>query len=304
MKRKLFILFAVAAGLFTASGASAEKLRVAATIPLLGDLARQVGGDAVEVVDLLKPGGEVHHFEPTASDLGRMRGVRVVFASGKHLESYLDKLRDSLGAGVKTVEVGKTIPSMKIDPENAVFMCCPEHMKGAIDPHWWHSAENMARAARIVRDEMAAADPANAAGYRSRGDAAASRFRSLKTEAERQLSVIPKADRKLVTAHAAFGYFCKEFGFKFVPLLGVSAEEDYSPKWVADAVKVIRDNNVKAVFPENQANPKVIREITRETGVAIGNPLNADGTSAGAGSTFEGMLRQNVAAIVKAYTGR
>ena len=304
MKRKFFILVAAVAGLLSATGASAEKLRVAATIPLLGDLARQVGGDAVEVIDLLKPGGELHHFEPTASDLGRMRGVRVVLASGKHLESYLDKLKDSLGSSVKIVEVGKTIPSLKIDPDNAVFMCCPEHMKGGIDPHWWHSAENMARAARIVRDELAAADPANAGGFRSRGDAAAGRYRSLKAEAERQLAVIPKADRKLVTAHAAFGYFCREFGFKFVPLLGVSAEEDYSPKWVAEAVKIIRENNVKAVFPETQANPKILKEITRETGVAVGSPLNADGTGAGAGSTFEGMLRQNVAAIVKAYTGR
>jgi zinc/manganese transport system substrate-binding protein len=298
MKRRIFIaLAALIAG--PALSASAA-LKVAATHPLLGDLLRQVGGSHVTVVDLLKPGGDAHHFEPTASDLRELRGASAVFASGKHLESYLGKLADSLGAGVTIIEVGRTIPSLKLEPGSEVFLCCPSHAKGGIDPHWWHGAENMARAARIVGDELARLDPAQADAYAAGAAATAKKFRGLKSWAQQQLATIPRDRRKLVTAHAAFGYLSKEHGLKFIPILGLAREEDYSPAYIAEAVKAIRDHKIQAVFPEDQANPKILREIVRETGVALGPPLIADGTSPGAGSTFEGMYRHNIEAIVKA----
>jgi zinc/manganese transport system substrate-binding protein len=279
--------------------ASAQaELKVAALHPILGDLARQVGGKHVEVVDLLQPGGDLHHFDPSAKSLSSIKGVRLVLASGKNAESYLDKLSDSLGAGVKIVEVGKPIPSLKISADNDIFMCCPAHAVGGIDPHWWHSADNMKRAARVVANEFTAADPANAADYKAGATAAEAKFSALKSWAQQQISVIPKANRKLVTAHAAYGYFCKEYGFKSIPLLGLSREDDPSAQYIANTIKVIRENNIRAIFPEDQANPKVLTEITRETGAKVGKELVADGTAPHA-HTFEDMLRHNVNAIVE-----
>ncbi len=299
--RFLRTLLGASAALLTASVApAAEPLKVAVTHPLLGDLVRQVGGGNVAVVDLLKAGGDVHHFEPTAGDLKALRGSRAVFAMGKKLESYLSKLPDSLGAGVKIVEVGRTIPSLKIEPGSELFMCCPEHSAGGIDPHWWHSAENCGRAARVIADELAKLDPAQAAAYKAGGVATAKKMSALKSWAQQQIAQIPRGERKLVTAHAAFTYFCKEYGFKFIPMLGLAGEEDYSPKYVAEAVKAIREQKVRGVFPEDQANPKILREIARETGVKVAKPLIADGTAPGAGSTVEGMFRHNVGVIVEA----
>jgi len=275
------------------------ELKVASLHPLLGDLARQVGGDKVTVTDLLKPGSDAHHFEPTSKDLASLKGVTLVLASGKHLESYLDKLADSLGSSVKIVEVGKPIPSIKIEASSEVFLCCPAHAAGGIDPHWWHSADNMKRAARVLADEFAAADPANSETYKTNADAAQQHFTALKSWAQQQFATIPKTDRKLVTAHAAFGYFCKEYGFKSLPVLGLSREDEASPKYLAETVKVIRDHNIRAVFPEDQANPKVLTEIARETNVKIGKSLIADGTSPSA-HTFETMLKHNVGVIVEA----
>jgi zinc/manganese transport system substrate-binding protein len=80
-------------------------VKVATLHPIIADLVRQVGGANVEVVEILKPGGDVHHFEPTAKDIAAMRGAKLIMASGKNLESYLDKLRDSVGAGVEVVEL-------------------------------------------------------------------------------------------------------------------------------------------------------------------------------------------------------
>jgi len=100
-------LFALCASL-----GSAQTLKVGSLHPLIGDLARQVGGDRMVIVDVLKPGSDMHHFEPTAKDVASLKGVSLVLASGKHLENYLDNLRDSLGS-VPVVEVGRTIPSIR-----------------------------------------------------------------------------------------------------------------------------------------------------------------------------------------------
>ncbi len=294
----LRLLSSVVALLLWSATASAQ-LKVASLHPLIGDLARQVGGDKVVVVDLMKPGADAHHFEPSTKDLGAAKGVKLVLASGKKLESYLPKVADTFAGTAKIVEVGRPIPSIKIEAGSDVYMCCPAHAAGGIDPHWWHSAENMRRAVRLLADEFAQVDPANAETYKTNADAASKRFAELKAWAQQQISVIPKADRKLVTAHASFGYFCKEFGFKTIPLLGISKEDEASLKYISEAIKLIKDNRIRAVFPEDQANPKVISEIVRETGVTIGKPLVADGTSPTA-HTFETMLRHNVEAIVSA----
>lgn len=293
--KTLLVLTTLLLGVVTSSTAA---IKVVALHPLLGDLAREVAGDKAEVVDLLKPGGDIHHFEPTARDVASIKGAAIIFASGKGLENFLGNLRDSV-PGIPLIEVGRTIPSIKIEPGQELFYCCPEHARGAIDPHWWHSADNMKRAARIMGDELAKVDPANADAYKAGAAAATTKIAGYKTWAQQQLAQIPRSERKLVTAHAAFSYFCKEFGFKSIPILGLGRQDEASASYVTETVKAIRDNNIKAVFPEDQANPKVLREIVRETGVKIGDHLVADGTNPDA-HTFSAMLRHNVDAIVKA----
>jgi zinc/manganese transport system substrate-binding protein len=297
MKTPLKLAAALLAVMFTASASA--QLKVAALHPLLGDLARQVGGDKVEVVDLLKPGGDAHHFEPTTKDLAAMKGVKIIFASGKKLESYLPKITDTFASTAEIVEVGRTIPSIKIEAGSEVFMCCPAHTAGGIDPHWWHSADNMRRAARVMADSMSKADAANAATYSANAETVSKKLAALKSWAQEQIAAVPRGDRKLVTSHASFGYFCKEYGFKTIPLLGISREDEASLKYVSETIKLIKEHHIRAVFADDQMNPKVLTEIVRETGVKVGKPLVADGTSTSA-HTFEAMLKHNVEAIVAA----
>jgi zinc/manganese transport system substrate-binding protein len=295
--KRLSLLFALLISLH--QPLQAEPMKVASLHPLISDLVQKVGGSHVQVISIIKPGADIHHFEPSGKDIAAMKNTRMLFASGKHLESYLEKLSDSLGASVKVVEVGKLVPSVVLNPDQAIFVCCPAHAKNGIDPHWWHSADSMKRAARIVADALSEVDPANESAYDAGGKTAAAEFDSLKKWAQQQISAIPRENRKLVTAHAAFGYFCKEYGFKSVPILGLSRESETSPQYLATAIQVIRENKIRAVFPEDQANPKVLTEIVRDTGVKIGRELIADGTSPQA-HTFETMLRHNVTAIVEA----
>ena len=291
-------------GFLAAALPSVAATKVASLHPILADLAQQVGGANVEVVEILKPGADVHHFEPAPKDLAEMRGAKLLLASGKGMESFLDKLRDSLGAGVKLVEVGAKIPSIPFvehehHHEGAKEEDHDDHHHGAEDPHWWHSAENMKRAARVVADELSAIDPANASAYAAGAKTASKRFGELKSWAQKEIAKVGKKDRLLVTAHGAFGYFCKEYGFEPISLLGIGRSDDASSKHVAETIEEIREHGIKAIFPEDQANPKVLAEIARSTGVKIGEPLIADGTAKVA-HTFETMLAHNVRSIVAA----
>ena len=133
-------------GLLAAAGTAAE-LKVATLHPLLADLARQVGGDRVEVVELLTKDDDPHHFEPTPENLRAAAGMDLCLASGKGLESYLPALRTILGEGSHLVEVGATIPSLAGGCNN------PDHNHDdEVDPHWWHSIDAFRRAATVTAE--------------------------------------------------------------------------------------------------------------------------------------------------------
>ena len=283
--------------LLCAASAGAQ-VKVATLHPLLTDLVQQVGGERVQVVELFRPGGDVHHFEPNAKDLLEMRGVVIIFASGLHLENYLESLRDSV-SGVPLIEVGATLPSLKIQPGQEALFDEDVDVKSGVDPHWWHSLDNVSRAARVVEEALAKADPAGAIAYQQGLAATSRRLATLQAWVRLQVARLPPQNRKLVTAHAAFGYFCKEFGFQAMPLLGLAREDEATTMHLAQTIKAIRDNHVRAVFPEDQANPKILREIVRETGVKLGEPLIADGTSPGR-QTIDSMFHHNVLAMVEA----
>lgn len=291
-----YILFLLAVAFV---GSVQADLKVATLHPLMTDLAQNVGGDRVEVVSLLRVGGDPHTFSPSPGDLARIAGSRLVLASGKGLEPYLDRVRASVQPGQEIFEVGKRIPSLKVEV-GEVFVCCPDHHHGAIDPHWWHSISNMQRAARYLGDEFARVDAENASFYKSNARAYSTRLDKLKSWATAQLAAIPKSRRKLVTAHAAFGYFCREFGFRSLPVQGLDRTSDPSPAYLAETIQILRKEKIAAVFPEQLANPKVLESMVRETGVKTGPALIADGTAQGAEATFEGMIRYNVNAIVSA----
>ncbi len=287
----------LAAAIFFAclSVTAQARLKVASLHPLMTDVARQVAGQHAEVVQLIGPNVSPHHFQPTPKSLLRAKGASLYLASGKNLETYLDKLRSTLGSSAKVVEVGRTIPSQEISGHDSLHVCCPQHAHGAIDPHWWHRVRNMQKAARVIAKEFAAADPGNAAAYKANAAAYSKRLAALDAWIRREVSKIPRQRRILSTAHAAFGYFCKEYGFKSLPVKGLTSQQKTSAGYQAVAISELRKNRVRAIFPEQRANPKALRIIAREAGVTIGGTLVADGSS-----SYEKMMRGNVTKIVSA----
>jgi zinc/manganese transport system substrate-binding protein len=302
MKAWLARIACSALAIFASSASMAADLKVSALHPLMADLARQVGGEGVKVFDLVGEGGNPHRFEPRPSDLKTMRESALVLAGGKHLEPYLDRLKSALG-GVTIVEVGRTIPSLAVG-EDEVYTCCPNHASGSIDPHWWHGIDHMRRAARVVAQDFAAKDPAGKDRYLANAQAYGRKLEDLKNWARNELAKVPKDQRKLVTAHNAFGYFAKEFGFEVIAVAGLNKEQNTTPKQQAQTIESVKKAGVRAVFPEIGASGKTVNAIAAATGTRVAEPLIADGNGHGADAGFEGMIRHNVRAITEGLVAR
>lgn len=275
---------------------AASALDVASLHPLISDIAQEVGGEKVRVVSVARPNTDLHSFQPSSKDVRAMASCSLIFASGKSFETYLPSLADSLQRGQKIVEVGRTIPSQRVSADDEVYACCPTHAHGAIDPHWWHNVRNMQRAAGVIAREMAAADPSNASYYKKRGKAVAADLKNLDRWVKGQIGQIPKRQRHLVTSHAAFGYFCKAYGFKASFVQGLSRDGEISSRQLAETIRQLQEEKVKAVFPETKSNPKVLSQIAKSSGARVSEPLVADG----AVPDYQTMIQQNVTRIVAA----
>jgi zinc/manganese transport system substrate-binding protein len=201
---------------------AAAELKVASLHPLIGDLAKQVGGERVEVVDLIGKNGDPHHFEPVATDLQKAGDAKLYLASGMGLESYLKTLRGIVGAKAQVVEIGKDLPSIEGECNHEGHD--HEHHEHEIDPHWWHSIDLFRRAATITADTFAKADPAGADTYAKNAAAYRTKLDELERWTRKEIARIPREKRHLATAHAAFGYFCKDHGFEPISVQGMNRE--------------------------------------------------------------------------------
>lgn len=272
---------------------AAEPLKIAVLHPLLGDLVREIGGERVTVADLIGPNGDPHHFEPTPEKLQQADGAALYLVAGMGLEGYLPKLKAIVANRATIVEVGATLPALAgCDEEHEDH----DHHHHEMDPHWWHSIDLFRRATGIVADAMVAASPSDESEFRKNAAAYRLKLDELERWAKRRLASIPRDKRQLATAHAAFNYFCKDFGFTAHPVQGLNREQMPDPKQLAELVATLKKDQVAAIFPERESNPKILETLTRDTGIRLGDPLIADGTG---GLGYIAMYRHNVEAIVK-----
>jgi len=276
---------------------AAAELRVVSLHPLIGDLLKQVGGDQVEVIDLIGATGDPHSFAPSVEKLAATADVKVYFVSGMGLENYLSNLRTILPSDVRIVEVGASLPALHgaCDHEGHDH----DHEGHELDPHWWHSVDLFRRAAGVVAEELSKEMPdaresfeANSAAYRAKLDA-------LEKWVKREVIRIPKDRRKLATAHAAFQYFCDEYGFESFSVQGLNREQMPDAVTLAKLISTLKEEQVAAIFPERESNPKVLQSITRDTGIKLGVELIADGRGV---TSYEDMVKANVTAIVSSLS--
>ncbi len=295
MKKILCTFIFLLAALSSAS--AADRIKIASFSTILTEIAQKVGGDHVAVFGLVKPGIDPHEYEPTPSDLKKVGDSRLILTTGKHLENYLNKLQEASGGQADLLKVGDHLPSLTMKGEGEAS---PDAGGMTEDPHWWNSVTNVEQATRIVRDELGKFDPADKADFAKNAQDYLAQLDDLNRWVKRKVAELPRNQRKLVTSHDAFQYFARDYGFTILAIEGVSTETEPSNRHVADLIDQIKIEHVKAIFTESTLNPKVTKEITRETGARIGGELYADGLGTGDAGTYAGMVRHNVSTIVDA----
>src|SRR5438270_886459 len=287
------------AGCGSGSGA-AGKLDVVATTTQIADWTRAVGGGDVAVHHILQPNTDPHEYEPRPNDVEATAGAKIVFENGDELDHWMAKVVDQAGGKPRVVVLGERVPVRRPGESSG-----PEASR--FDPHWWHDPRNAEAAVRAIRDTLAAADPAQRAAYARRAAAYLRHLRALDRHLAACFARLPRAQRKLVTDHDAFGYFAHRYGLDVVGAVIPSQTTQAQPSAGATAwlVGLIRREHVRAVFPESSINRRLAETIARETGATSRFTLYGDtlGPAGSAGATYLGMEQANADAIVRGLSG-
>jgi len=285
----------------SAAPATESPLHVVTLHTVLTEIAREVGGSRAEVAGLVQPGIDPHAFDPSASDMRKLVDADVVLVSGLHLELYLDRLVAQRGPNRPVVVVGEALPSMLSLSGAAAKKSDKNHSTCANekDPHWWHSIDNVLFAADLVRAEFSRLRPAWADDFARNAQAYEQRLFALKSWVALEIAKLPPSRRQLVTSHDAFGHFARDYGFTVHPINGISTEGEPDAKHLAQLIDFIRAEHIKAVFAENDVNPRLVSNLVSETGVRLGARLYSDGLGpeGSDAATYEAMYRHNVSAI-------
>jgi manganese/zinc/iron transport system substrate-binding protein len=283
-----------------AQAPSRAPLNVVTTTGMVADLVRTVGGERVRVSQLMGEGVDPHLYKATRSDMSAMLGADAVFYNGLLLEG---KLSDAL---VRIATSGKPVFAVtELIEESSLLQ--PEGAEGHFDPHVWMDPRAWAKAVEVVRDKLAERDSAGAATFRANAANLQRDIEALDAYAERVLQSVPAERRVLVTAHDAFNYFGRRYGFEVLGIQGVSTESEAGLKQIESLVDLLVKRKIPAVFVESTIPDRSVRALiagakAKGHAVTIGGELYSDamgkpGTYEG---TYVGMIDHNVTTIARA----
>ncbi len=281
---------------------ASRPVRVVATTSIIADAVGQVGGERVEVTALMGPGVDPHLYKAREGDVLRLARADVVFYHGLHLEAKMAEILAGMNRWVPTYAVGSVV-----DPSDLLY---PEGSVGNPDPHIWFDVRLWMRVVSYVADTLAKHDPAHAGFYWSRAEAYLQELAGLDSYIREQVGRIPPEQRVLVTAHDAFGYFARAYGFEVRGLQGISTVAEASIADVQELADFIVRRRLRAIFIESSVpvrNIEAVQEAVRARGwdVKIGGELYSDslGEPGSGAGTYVGMVRHNIRTIVEALVG-
>lgn len=270
---------------------AAEKPRVVTSFSILADMTRAVGGEHIQLNNLVGPDSDAHTYETTPDDARAVRQAQLVVENGLGFEPWLDRLVKSTETRAQVIQASHGVIPRSLEEDGQTIP----------DPHAWNNLAN----ADIYVDNIAKAleklDPANAADYRRNAEAYLKQAHELLAYAKDKLGNLPADRRTLVTSHDAFGYLGQAYGLKLLAPQGLSTEREASATEVAELIRQIREQHIRAVFVENIKDPRLMQQIAEESGAKIGGTLHSDAlASEGPASTYLGLYRSNVDTLYQA----
>jgi len=287
----MMITLALVLALPSMSLAAEKKFRAVTTFTVIADMAKNVAGDAAEVVSITKPGAEIHNYQPTPQDIIKAIDADLVLWNGLNLERWFEKFFANLN-DMPSVVVSNGVEPMDIyDGPYA----------GKPNPHAWMSPGD----ALIYVDNIARAfaehDPANAETYMQNAEAYKQQISDTVAPVRALLDSIPAERRWLVTSEGAFSYLARDFDLKAAYLWPINADQQGTPQQVRTIIDLVRENKIPVVFSESTVSANPAKQVARETGVEYGGVLYVDSLTDASGPvpTYLDLLRVTTSTIAK-----
>ena len=307
--RKLLAASIAGAALLSGASFAAEPVPVVASFSILGDLVRVVGGERVSVITLVGPDEDAHVFEPKPTDAKTLVQSRLLIVNGLGFEPWAQKLAKSAGYKGETVVASRGVKPLVMAEEDAHGEKGHKdkgHHHDEADPHAWQNPHNVVLYSRNIAAALAKVDPAGATAYQTNANAYVKELQALDTWAKAQFVAIPADKRKAITSHDAFGYLAAQYQIKFLAPQGVSTDAEPSAREVAQLIRQIQRERIKAVFVENMSNPKLLAQLGKDAGVTVGPALFVDALSAAGGpaDSYLKLMRHNVTQLAAGMRGQ
>jgi manganese/zinc/iron transport system substrate-binding protein len=266
---------------------------------MITDVVENVGGERVSVTGLMGPGVDPHLYKASEGDVSRLFEADVVFYNGLHLEAKMGEVLEQMGGQVTTVAVASGVDES--------LLLSPPEFEGAHDPHIWFDVTLWMEAVETVRDTLIEVDPGSADLYRTNAQDYLAKLEDLHAYVQEQTARVPEQRRVLITAHDAFNYFGRAYGFEVRGLQGISTATEAGTGDVQALADFIAENQIPAIFVESSVpvrNVEAVQAAVEAKGfqAGVGGELFSDamgdwGTEEG---TYIGMVRHNVDTIVGA----
>lgn len=292
-------LFSLGCGVFGTEEEREEggKIKIVTTTTMLCDMVKNIAGDKAEVTGLMGSGVDPHLYQAGAGDVFTMENSDVVIYSGLHLEGKMGDIFENLDS------MGKTVICAADGVETSQLI---ETADGVYDPHIWFDVSIWKEAAKHVGKCLCEADENNSVYYEENLNNYLSELDSLEIYIEEKLKELPLEKRILVTAHDAFGYFGKAYGFQVKGLQGISTDAQTGTRDISLMADFISENKIKAVFAENSlpvATINALCEAVKNKGfeTKIGGQLYSDslGDEKSGGETYIKAVKSNIDTIVR-----
>jgi zinc/manganese transport system substrate-binding protein len=299
LRRGLRALATACTALLLGTTAHAQALEVTTSFSILGDLVSQVGGERVKVRALVGADEDAHAFQPRPSDARDVGGAALVVVNGLGFDDWMVRLARSGGYKGEVVVASTGIDTLAMTKDDDHHHHGHDHGKAegkAVDPHAWQDVGNVRRYVANIADALAQADPEGATAYRANAERYDGELQALDAEIRAAFADLPTERRKVVSSHAAFGYFGRAYGVQFLSPVGVSNNAEPTAKGVARLIRQLKAEKVPAVFIENVADPRLIERIRSESGARIGGTLYSDALSSadGLAPSYVQMMRANL----------
>ena len=276
------------------SFSSENKMSVVTTIGMIGDVAANIGGERVDAYSMMGAGVDPHLYKAKAGDLNRLNKADLILYNGLHLEAKMGDVLAQLSKtrNIKAIEDGITEDTLIITDQ-------------AHDPHIWFDVSNWMIASNIILEALIRTDPDGEAYYRENHAIYLQKLKDLDAYTKEKAFTIPEERRILITAHDAFNYFGRAYGFEVKGLQGISTVDEASTSDVRELADYIAENKIRSLFVESSVSDKSIRALqaavkSRGGNVEIGGELFSDamGNTGTFEGTYIGMVTHNIDTIV------